>query len=201
MINILMGKSSCGKDYILKKLVSEHNYIPLVSITTRPMRDGEVDGKDYYFTTKQDFINVLNNNGFIEHREYNTLLNNIPDVWYYGLPKMDYDNDKNYIVILDVKGTKEFIDYVGINNCKLFLIETPTDLRRCRAMFRGGYDKFEFDRRLIDDKEVFSFGNIVKVFGDIYSEVKVIDNYEITYLKGKVILEETDIDNIIKEIL
>ena len=45
----IMGKSSSGKDTIFKRLTQELNYKTIILYTTRPIRDGETNGKDYYF--------------------------------------------------------------------------------------------------------------------------------------------------------
>jgi guanylate kinase len=47
MFLILCGKSGSGKDKILNELVNKHNYESIVSYTTRPMRDGEMEGREY----------------------------------------------------------------------------------------------------------------------------------------------------------
>ena len=56
MILILCGKSGCGKDTLFKKLVNEdHLFSPIISTTTRPMRKGEKEGREYYFTDEATF--------------------------------------------------------------------------------------------------------------------------------------------------
>ena len=80
-ILILNGKSSSGKDSILRKLVSDYDYLPIISVTSRPMRISEKDGTDYLFETKENFLKLIKNDRLIEYRTYNTLLNGVEDVW------------------------------------------------------------------------------------------------------------------------
>ena len=54
-ILILISPSSCGKDYIARKLISDHNFNPLISHTTRPIRPKEKNGQDYYFVSDAQF--------------------------------------------------------------------------------------------------------------------------------------------------
>ena len=49
MLTILIGMSASGKDAILRELVANHGFREIVTTTTRPMRKGEVNGKDYNF--------------------------------------------------------------------------------------------------------------------------------------------------------
>ena len=51
----LFGKAGAGKDTIQQWIVSRHNFHGIVSCTTRPPREGEVDGKHYHFISRTDF--------------------------------------------------------------------------------------------------------------------------------------------------
>lgn len=163
MILILCGKSGSGKDAILRKLVSEHGYMPIISTTTRKPRFGEMDGVAYYFTTKKEFLKLIEYDMLIEYRTYNTLVNNTPDTWYYGIEKRYFDDRCDYVVILDIKGTKEFIKYAGKDKCVVQYIETSDDVRELRAKNRGSFDKHEWDRRLEADAVDFSEEEIESV--------------------------------------
>ena len=67
---VITGKSSSGKNSLQNYLVSNYDFVNLVSHTTRPPRPNESNGYDYYFINKEDFINMNNKNLFIETREY-----------------------------------------------------------------------------------------------------------------------------------
>ena len=64
-IIVLSAKSASGKDTIMKQLVAEEGFLPCVSHTTRPMREGEAEGREYYFVDQQDFIARKSNNEFV----------------------------------------------------------------------------------------------------------------------------------------
>ena len=66
----LMGKSSAGKDSFYKELVlnKELNLKQVVSYTTRPIRDGESDGLEYFFVTKEQFEKFKHDGKIIEYR-------------------------------------------------------------------------------------------------------------------------------------
>lgn len=79
---VVSGPSGCGKGTILgefNKKYKDDNVIYSVSATTRSPRDGEVEGENYYFITKDEFKKRIGENGFLEYAQY---CDN-----YYGTPK------------------------------------------------------------------------------------------------------------------
>lgn len=154
MITIYFGKSASGKDYFLKKLI-RHKIQPIISYTTRPIRDNETNGIDYNFVTNKEFKDLIKNNKLMEYREYNTLVNNKPDIWYYGSPILDLTKD--YAGVFDINGIKKYIEYYGSENIDLVYVDIPDDsIREARAKQRGSFDKTEWDRRKLDDDIAFS---------------------------------------------
>src|SRR5512142_17764 len=80
LLIVISGPSGVGKDAVLKSLQTRD--LPLhfvVTMTSRPPRDGEVDGVDYFFVTREQFEKLIRRNEFIEHAiVYND---------YKGIPK------------------------------------------------------------------------------------------------------------------
>ena len=158
-ILILCGMSSSGKDSILRKLVSDYDYLPLISCTTRKMREHEVDGKDYWFIDNWAFKSMIENNRLIEYRSYNTLVNGIKDIWLYGLSKSELDRvypNQKYVVILDIQGTQSLLDYYGKDKCEVIYVDCPSEIRKERAVKRGSFDLTEWERRSKCDEVDFS---------------------------------------------
>ena len=159
---ILLSPSGCGKDYILNKLVSDYNFKPLISHTSRPKRPSEINHVSYHFVSTNEFLSMISNDEFIEYRTYNTLVDGVTDVWYYGLSKNTIDNlnpSTNYVTIFDVQGAKDFIEYYGRDNCYVCMIKCDDNIREERARLRGGFSQEEWNRRLNDDLVVFSDDN------------------------------------------
>lgn len=155
MFLILCGKSGSGKDTIARHL-EDTGFKTLVSTTTRPMREGEVDGVDYNFTTREEFFRLIEDNLLIEHREYHVVTPEGNDIWYYGLPKQSVTWDANYVVVLDLKGTSEFMKFYGRDHCFVCYIDVDEKLREERAKKRGSFDKAEWDRRIVADEKDFA---------------------------------------------
>ena len=162
-IAILLSTSSSGKDYVLNHLVNTYNFKPLISHTSRPKRPLEIDNVTYNFVSTDEFKQMISDDKLIEYRTYNTLVDNIPAIWFYGLSKQTIDElnpSTNYVTIFDVQGAKEFVEYYGRDNCFICILKCDDKIREERAKLRGGFDKFEWDRRLEDDKIIFSDENV-----------------------------------------
>ena len=94
----VMGKSASGKDSIFKELMHDKSLKlkNIVPYTTRPIRDGEQDGKDYIFCTEADVQRLESENKIIELREYNTVYG----IWkYFTVDDGQIDLDKNSYIL------------------------------------------------------------------------------------------------------
>lgn len=98
---VISGPSGAGKGTICKELLEKHKEIQLsVSATTRSPREGEVDGINYHFLTKENFLQRVSENDFLEYAE---VYGN-----YYGTPKSNVeeilDSGKDVILEIDIQG-------------------------------------------------------------------------------------------------
>ena len=98
---VISGLSAAGKGTIAKELVDRFdNFVLSVSATTREKRGNEVDGKDYFFISKEKFDDMISNDEFLEYAKY---VNN-----YYGTPKKYVEemikNGKNVILEIEMQG-------------------------------------------------------------------------------------------------
>lgn len=76
---VISGFSGAGKGTVSKALVEKFGYSLSVSATTRQPREGEQDGREYYFKSEDDFLRLIDYNGFIEYAQYVD--------HYYGTPR------------------------------------------------------------------------------------------------------------------
>jgi len=154
---ILAGYSSSGKDTITKYISDNYNYKMVISHTSRPMRPSESENNPYHFISRKQFEDMIAQEEFIECRKYNTLVNNVPDVWYYGLHCESINLSKhNYIVVLDILGLIELKKHFK-DNIVSFFIDVNEPTRKQRAINRDGFDQIEWNRRKLDDEEQFTF--------------------------------------------
>ena len=98
---IISGPSGAGKGTIVNELIKNTNLNLSISMTTRPKREGEVEGKDYYFVTKQEFAKQIKKGNFLEYA-------NVHGDNYYGTPKdkvlKSLENGKDIILEIDIQG-------------------------------------------------------------------------------------------------
>ena len=145
----LLGRTCVGKDTILKQLVSNFGYKPVVTYTTRPMRDGEVDGVDYHFIDKSQFRRMKLQGFFAETTSYNVATG---ETWYYGTLLKDLKDDS--IIILNPEGLRTLKQNKDLNIVS-FLITAKEETLRERLSKRGDNPK-EAERRLKADREDFA---------------------------------------------
>jgi len=154
---VLAGFSSSGKDSLSKYISDNYNYEMVISHTSRPMRPLESENNPYHFISRKQFEDMIAQEEFIECRKYNTLVNNVPDVWYYGLHCESINLSKhNYIVVLDILGLIELKKHFK-DNIVSFFIDVNEPTRKQRAINRDGFDQIEWNRRKLDDEEQFTF--------------------------------------------
>lgn len=101
LLIVISGFSGAGKGTLMKKLIENYDQYALsISMTTRAPREGEVDGREYFFSTREQFEDKIKQGGFIEHAQY---CGN-----YYGTPK-DYVEEqleagKDVILEIEIQG-------------------------------------------------------------------------------------------------
>jgi guanylate kinase len=100
LLLVISGPSGAGKGTICKALLDKSEFWLSVSATTRQPRIGEVDGKNYFFITKDDFKERIEKDDFLEYAE---VYGN-----YYGTPKSSVlqmlDSGKDVILEIDIQG-------------------------------------------------------------------------------------------------
>ena len=126
---VLMGEIASGKDYIRNYLVEKYGFEKIVTYTTRPKRDGEINGETYHFLSEKDFFEKKKQGFFLEIQEYKTEYG----TWYYGTSKEGCLQD-NTVIILDKDG---WIEYSKIaKNYSIFLSSPQKEERFYRALSR-----------------------------------------------------------------
>lgn len=96
----LMGKAGSGKDTVLRKLMEEYpdKLHEIVSCTTRPPREGEKNGINYFFLTPKEFADKILNGDMIEATMFND--------WHYGTMKQALDSEKWNIGVFNPDGIR-----------------------------------------------------------------------------------------------
>ena len=160
----IMGKSASGKDKIYSRLAGnkELNLKKLVLYTTRPIRDGEKDGVQYYFTDERRLQEFETAGKVIESRAYNTVYG----IWTYFTADDGQINlrQEDYLVIGTLESYRAMKEYFGAESLVPLYIEVEDGLRLTRALEREKrqsqprYD--ELCRRFLADSKDFSEENL-----------------------------------------
>lgn len=162
----LMGKSACGKDTIYKQILSDKS-LPLKTLipyTTRPIRDGEQNGVEYYFLTEEQQQELAQQGKIIELRAYQT----VHGIWKYFTVN-DHQLDlvhNHYLIIGTLESYLRLQEYFGTDSLVPLYIELEPGERLQRALNRERLQSepkyTELCRRFLADEADFSDENLLR---------------------------------------
>ena len=143
---VIAGLTASGKSSLLDELCHKHNFEKLVTTTTRDPRPGEVDGVDYHFLSKKDFMKKLEKGFFLEHVAIKGQ--------FYGTGKNAFEKDfgnKKPIIILDPVGVVAFKNEFENSDWKVSSVWVDESPKTCveRVMSRDAKET-ERQKRLHD---------------------------------------------------
>ena len=103
LLIVVSAPSGCGKGTVLHEILKDDSFYCSVSATTRKPREGEINGVNYYFLSKEDFEQKIKDDAMLEYAQY---CEN-----YYGTLKQEVDSNlekgKNVILEIDVQGAMQ----------------------------------------------------------------------------------------------
>ena len=176
---IISGTTCAGKGTVIEKLLERNHDLALsISYTSRPIRDGEVNGKDYIFISRDEFEEKIKNGDFLEyaksHRED-----------YYGTPKKELqemlNKGKDVILEINVDGAKNIKEMFP--EVLLIFIMAPS---------------MEEVKKRIKERGKESPKQIIERFKSAYREINEIPQYNYVVINDKVINAVDKIEAIIK---
>ena len=179
LLIVLSGPSGVGKGTVRKQIFDDPttSYKYSISMTTRDKRDGEIDGVDYFFKTKEEFETLIQQDQFIEYAEY---VGN-----YYGTPvqyvKDTMEAGHDVFLEIEVEGAKQvrkkFPD-------ALFIFLAPPSLEHLRERLVG--------RGTESDEK------IQKRVSEARKEVEMMNLYDYVVVNDKVNLAKQRIQSIVE---
>ncbi len=193
LLIVLSGPSGAGKDSVLRKILEKRKDLKLsISYTTRPPREGEINGKDYHFVSKDEFMSLVNNGQMLEYALY---CDN-----YYGT--LDFRANKeiakgnNIILEIEVQGAElvmtEYPEAVSI-----FIVPPSINELRQRLLSRGLDTPETIEDRITEAKKEINFAKHYNyiVINDNINEcveniLKIIDTENMKSFKNLNIINE-----------
>jgi|TARA_B110000483_G_C18009303_1_gene470514 guanylate kinase len=142
---ILVGKAASGKDYLKNKLSSK-GFNAGVSHTTRLQREGEVDGVDYHFVDDAKFIEMIDQEKFIEYMKFNG--------WYYGQTEKDFDGAD---VMIMSKDGLDMLPKKYRDQCVVIYLDVDRKTRIHRLNYRNDLNDSIMRRMNTDDEQFADF--------------------------------------------
>lgn len=177
MLIVLSGPSGVGKGTVRKAIFDQddNKFLYSISMTTRKMREGEVDGVDYHFVSKEEFENEISTGGMLEYAKY---VDN-----YYGTPlkyvnKM-LDAGQDVFLEIEVQGAMQVREKISDG---LFIFLTPPDLMELRQRItgRGTDDSATIDKRMtkaigeIDMMQNYDYAVVNDEINDAVEKIQTI---------------------------
>lgn len=202
LLLVVSGPSGTGKGTICKDIVAKHEDINLsISATTRNPRVGEIEGKSYFFKTKEEFEAMVDRGEFLEHA---MIYDN-----YYGTPKKaifdELDMGRDVILEIEMQGAMQIKE---VYPQAVFIFVLPPSLQelRNRIVGRGTETEEQIEKRfnsaydeikLLGDYDYFIFNNIVeKSAEEILNILGVEKNKVSRYKKDILDMFEKEIKNV-----
>ena len=176
----IMGKSSSGKDTIYSRLLQDEELglSNIILYTTRPVREGETDGREYHFVKDEVFRAFQDKGNVIESRTYQTVYG----PWTYFTAddgQIDLEK-KNYLGIGTLESYENMKNYFGQEMLCPVYIQVEDGERLKRAIRREELQKepkyAEMCRRFLADTEDFSEENLRRAGIKIRFENKELEN-------------------------
>lgn len=143
LLLVVSGPSGAGKGTICKEFLNNNEDVKLsVSATTRNPRDGEVDGVNYFFVTKDKFKSMIVNNELLEHAQ---IYDN-----FYGTPKAaileNLENGHDVVLEIEMQGARQ-IKEVYPEGVFIFILPPSLDELKNRIVGRGTETEEQINKR------------------------------------------------------
>lgn len=159
-LNVIVGKSGSGKNWLCER----HGLLSIPSYTTRPMRQGETNGKEHIFVSRYDFDLDADPAAYTEFNGY--------QYWV----TFDQINDLKYdTYIVDTTGLNDVLYYSAMGRItkriRVIFVGCPWYKRLWRMLFRGDGIYRSVSRLINDEKAFANFETIIRRYGWHYEIV------------------------------
>ena len=199
LVLVISSPSGAGKTTICKNIIEEVDNVSLsVSVTTRKKRKGEIEGKDYFFKTNEEFIPMMNNNEFIESAK---VFGN-----FYGTLKAEVlqkiEDGIDVLVDIDWQGTRQIQKHMPEEIVKIFILPPSIKELEYGLGNRASENKEDFNKRMSEARKEISHYNEYD-FVIINKEIDIAVNLVKSILYSERLRKhrQTSLQNIVNNLL
>ena len=176
---VVSGPSGVGKDTVVSEYIKRNSNTYLsVSCTSRAPREGEVDGVNYIFLSREEFEERISNGDFLEYAEYNGN--------YYGTPKYKMEEElekgKDVILVIEVQGALKVKDLIP-DALFIFILPPSISTLKERLIGRGTDSPESIEGRI----------------NTALKEIEVSDRYDYNIVNDDLNMAVLELENIIKK--
>ena len=194
---ILSSPSGAGKTTLVKKISEDKNFKTSISHTTRKPRKNELNGKDYFFVSKEEFQKLINQNAFLEYAEvFKNLYGSTKDQVFKNL-----EDGQNVMFDIDWQGAKQIKEQtLKYDLISFFILPPSKEVLLQRLISRGENKGDNIEVRMKEfDKDVkhwkdYDFVVVNEDLNKCYLEI-------IGYLENTIIYDKSKIEDHIKKLL
>ncbi len=177
LLLVVSGPSGAGKGTICKEFLQNNKDVKLsVSATTRQPREGEVDGVNYFFVSKENFNSMIKNNELLEHAQ---IYDN-----FYGTPKAaileNLENGNDVVLEIEMQGARQIKD-VYPEGVFIFILPPSLNELKNRIVGRGTETEEQINKR----------------FGSAFNEICQIQDYDYFIINKDVKTSAQELEHII----
>jgi len=204
---VISGPSGCGKDTICSEIFKiRKNIVKSISMTTRSMRNGEVNSKDYYFVTREEFEEKIKNDELLEYAI-------VHEKDYYGTPKKKVletlESGFDIVLIIDIQGALQikekypeavfiFIMPPSMKELKNRLISRKSEtkesmLRRFKSMYKEVNEINKYNYVVVNDNLADSVKTVDAIIESQKSRVDRIEELDINSIEEAIHEELVDL--------
>ena len=199
IVLVISSPSGAGKTTICKNIIEKLDNVSLsVSVTTRKKRKSEIEGKDYFFKTNEEFIPMMNNNEFIESAK---VFGN-----FYGTLKAEVlqkiEDGIDVLVDIDWQGTRQIEKHMPEDIVKIFILPPSIKELEYRLGNRASENKEDFKKRMSEARKEISHYNEYD-FVIINEEIDIAVNLVKSILYSERLRKhrQTSLQNIVNNLL
>lgn len=154
---LLIGPTCSGKDTLANKLIKDFGYVRVLEYTTREKRETEQTGKDYWFTSEENFKYMYEHGDLVGVREFSRFQNGKDTKVYYGTAKSAVCNSAQNLLTTNIGAAKLLKAYAAEANIPLYIVGLTVNAEeQAKRLIARGDEPAEITKRISTDATAYA---------------------------------------------